>query len=71
VLWLPRNLPDELMIAGIYVVMGIVMIAAAPDPGKHKAFIDFVILANLLHAAIRQPRGTSCKSSLTSYRLGR
>jgi hypothetical protein len=52
VLWLPRNLPDELMIAGIYVVMGIVMIAAAPDPGKHKAFIDFVILANLLHAAI-------------------
>ena len=52
VLWHPRNLPDELMIAGIYVTMGIVMIAAAPAPGKHKAFIDFLILANLLHAAI-------------------
>ena len=52
VLWHPRNLPDELMIAGIYVTMGIVMIAVAPNPSKHKAFIDFVILANLLHAAI-------------------
>ena len=52
VLWHPRNLPDELMIAGIYVTMGMVMIVAAPSPRKHKAFIDFVILANLLHATI-------------------
>ena len=51
-MWHPRNLPDELMIAGIYVSMGIGMIAAAPDPRTHKAFIDFVILANLVHAAI-------------------
>jgi hypothetical protein len=40
------------MIAGIYVTMGIIMIAAAPSPSKHKAFVDFLILANLLHAAI-------------------
>ena len=40
------------MIAGTYVTMGIVMIAVAPAPRKHKAFIDFLILANLLHAAI-------------------
>jgi hypothetical protein len=52
VLWQPRNLPDELMIAGIYVAMGVCMIAAAPNPKKHKAFVDFVILANLVHAAI-------------------
>lgn len=52
VLWHPRNLPDELMIAGIYVTMGIVMIAIAPTPKKHKAFIDFVILANVVHAVI-------------------
>ena len=37
-----ENTQKILMIAGIYVAMGIVMIAAAHDPRKHKAFIDFV-----------------------------
>lgn len=51
-LWTPRNLADEMMIAGIHLAMGIVMIAAARHPTERKAFVDFLVVANLLHALI-------------------
>ena len=51
-LWAPRNLPTEVMLASIYLVMGIVMIVAAKNPLGQKSFIDFLIIANLLHAFV-------------------
>lgn len=51
-LWQPRNLPTEIMIAVIYMAMGVVMVRSAKAPLRHKSFIDFLILANLLHGAV-------------------
>ena len=51
-LWAPRNLPTEVMLASIYLAMGIVMIVAAKNPLGQKSFIDFLIIANLLHAFV-------------------
>ena len=51
-LWQPRNLPTEIMMASIYLAMGIIMVLIAKEPLNHKSFIDFVILANLLHALV-------------------
>ncbi|MFW9838362.1 MAG: DUF6632 domain-containing protein [Candidatus Thorarchaeota archaeon] len=51
-LWQPRNLPTEIMMSGIYFSFGLVMILAARDPTKHKLFIDFLILSNIIHAFI-------------------
>jgi hypothetical protein len=51
-LWQPRNIPTEIMMASIYLAMGIIMILVARKPLKNKAFIDFVILANTLHAGV-------------------
>lgn len=51
-LWSPRNLPTELMVGSLYFAMGIVMLTATRNPMSHKSFIDFVILANILHALV-------------------
>lgn len=50
--WMPRNMPYEFMIGGIYIAWGIVMVIASKEPLKHKLFIDFTILANLFHAVV-------------------
>ena len=49
-LWQPRNIPLEMMISGIYFAMGIIMIFSTNNPLAHKSFLDFVIIANILHA---------------------
>jgi len=51
-LWQPRNIPDEIMIGVIYFAMGIIMIFSASNPLAHKSFLDFVILANILHSFV-------------------
>ena len=51
-LWQPRNMPVEMMISVIYFAMGIIMILSAGNPLAHKSFLDFVIIANILHAII-------------------
>jgi cytochrome c biogenesis protein CcdA len=51
-LWQPRNLPTEIMMASIYLAMGIIMVLIAKKPLKHKSFIDFLILSNLFHASV-------------------
>ena len=51
-LWQPRNIPVEIMIGVIYFAMGIIMIFSARNPLAHKSFLDFVILANILHAFV-------------------
>ena len=51
-LWEPRNVPTEVMIAAIYFAMGLVMLAASRTPLDHQRFVDFLIIANLLHGAI-------------------
>jgi len=51
-MWQPRNVPVEMMISTVYLVMGIVMIRIAKDPLPHKAFIDLIIAANLVHALV-------------------
>jgi hypothetical protein len=51
-LWRPRNLPTEIMIASLYFAMGVVMIFAARCPEKHKIFVDYLVIANILHALV-------------------
>jgi hypothetical protein len=51
-LWQPRNLPVEMMLSSIYLVMGVVMIAAAKNPMTHKSLVDFLVLANPAHALV-------------------
>ncbi|HSG45490.1 MAG TPA: hypothetical protein VLA72_20275 [Anaerolineales bacterium] len=40
------------MMSSLYLAMGVVMVFAARSPVKHKAFVDFLILANVLHALV-------------------
>jgi hypothetical protein len=49
-LWQPRNQAIEVMISIVYFSMGLIMLLNAKRPESSKLFIDFVILANLLHA---------------------
>jgi hypothetical protein len=51
-LWSPRNIPTELMLSSVNVAMGVMMLITARNPTQHKAFVDFLILANLLHAGV-------------------
>ena len=51
-LWAPRNVPTEMMMAGIYFVMGLSMILVARNPLPHQAFVDFVALSSIVHAVI-------------------
>ena len=51
-LWEPRNQAVEMMMSSIYLAMGIVMMLIARDPLPHKAFIDFLVIANLGHAFV-------------------
>ncbi|KAA3643999.1 MAG: hypothetical protein DWQ07_17945 [Chloroflexi bacterium] len=51
-LWQPRNLATELMMSIVYFSMGIVMLFSARNPTKHQTFVDFIILANILHAVV-------------------
>jgi len=51
-LWKPRNLPTELMVGSLYFAMGIVMLIAARAPLEHRAFLEFTILGNILHAVV-------------------
>lgn len=51
-MWQPRNFPVEMMMSVVYLAMGIVMIRIAKDPVPHKAFVDFLVLVNLLHALV-------------------
>jgi hypothetical protein len=51
-LWSPRNIPTELMIASIYFAMGIIMLITAKNPFSHKSFVDFVVVANIFHAIV-------------------
>ncbi len=50
--WTPRNVPYELMITAITIAQGFVMLLITRNPLKHKAFIDFLILANTMHAIV-------------------
>lgn len=49
-LWHPWNIPDEMMLSALYLAMGVLMVVAARNPMAHKAFVDFVVLGNVLHA---------------------
>ena len=51
-LWEPRNFAVEMMMSSIYLAMGIVMVLIARNPLPHKAFIDFLVVANLGHAFV-------------------
>jgi hypothetical protein len=51
-LWLPRNIPTEVMMSSIYVAMSLIMLLTARNPMPHKAFVDFLIVANTVHALV-------------------
>ena len=51
-LWQPRNLPTDLMVGSLYFALGLVMLLVSKTPMKHKAFVDFIIIGNILHSII-------------------
>lgn len=51
-LWQPRNFPTDLMVGCLYFAMGIIMLLVSKTPMKHKAFVDFIIIGNILHSSI-------------------
>lgn len=51
-LWSPRNIPVEMMMSSIYLVMGGMMLRINKDPMPHQGFIDFIVIANLAHALV-------------------
>lgn len=51
-LWQPRNLPTDLMVGSLYFAMGVIMLSIARNPAANKAFIDYIILGNLIHAVV-------------------
>jgi hypothetical protein len=51
-LWKPRNIPTEIMMASLYFTMGIVMLFATRNPEGSKLFIDFLVIANIIHAVV-------------------
>ncbi len=40
------------MISSLYFSMGFIMLVTARQPERHKAFVDFIILGNTLHALV-------------------
>ena len=40
------------MICGIYAVLGVYLIAAAPNPSAHRSLISFAIWSSVVHAGI-------------------
>jgi len=48
----PASSDYFLMIVGVYVTLGIFMIRAAKDPAANASLIWFVVVSNLVHAAI-------------------
>lgn len=40
------------MIAGIYATLGVFMIYAAKNPAKHRTFLWFAVVVNIVHAGI-------------------
>jgi len=51
-LWEPRNIPNEVMMSGIYFSMGSMMVLTARNFMSQKGFVNFIILANSIHAII-------------------
>lgn len=51
-LWTPRNFPIEPMVGSLYLALGIIMLAIARESTPHKAFIDYIVIANIFHAAL-------------------
>ncbi len=50
--WSPRNYPVEMMVSSLYFGMGLIMIVIARNPKPHQAFVDFLIISNILHALV-------------------
>ena len=51
--WTPSQSEYQLMIVGIYMVLGLMMIfQASRDPLRHALFIKFVIYSSVVHALI-------------------
>ena len=40
------------MISVIYLAIGIMMLYSVRNPLAHKSFLDFVVIANILHATV-------------------
>jgi hypothetical protein len=50
--WEPRQLEYELMIIGVYAVLGVFLIRAARNPMEHLSLIWFTIWSSIVHGGI-------------------
>ena len=50
--WEPRQAEYEQMILGIYATLGVFLIIASKDPGKHRSLIWFTVWSSVVHGAI-------------------
>lgn len=50
--WEPRQLEYELMIIGVYAVLGVFLIRAARKPMEHLSLIWFTIWSSIVHGGI-------------------
>ena len=50
--WEPHQPEYELMIQGMYIVLGIFLFRASSDPSANKSLIDFTIWSSAVHGGI-------------------
>ena len=50
--WQPSQPEYEQMIMGVYATLGVFLILAARDPGRHRSLILFAAWSSLVHAGI-------------------
>ena len=50
--WQPSQPEYEQMIMGVYATLGVFLILAARDPGRHRSLILFTAWSSLVHAGI-------------------
>jgi len=50
--WEPHQPEYELMIQGVYFVLGLFLYRASSNPAEHLSLIDFTIWSSAVHAAI-------------------
>ena len=50
--WTPSQPEYEQMIMGVYATLGVFLVLAARDPGRHRSLILFAAWSSLVHAGI-------------------
>lgn len=65
--WEPHQPEYELMIQGMYIVLGIFLFRASSDPAANKSLIDFTIWSSAVHGGIMAYQAIVDSSEMANF----